>query len=100
MSRRISRVELWMQVKDHKKFARVMLINGVTHRQVAEEAGWKSHSIVTRIAKGEITTITPDRAILIEKFLEVEPQSLFVPMVPNNSAQDALPKRSRKATAA
>lgn len=68
-----------MRVLDPKKIRKLMLIQEVTQRQLAEAAGWKSHSYVARLLDGEIKTVTPDRAARIARFFAVGVDDLFVP---------------------
>lgn len=67
-----------MRVIDPKKIAKLMLIQEVTQRQLAEAAGWQSHSYVARLLSGEIKTVTPDRAARIARYFEVGVDDLFV----------------------
>lgn len=67
-----------MQVIDAKKIRKLMLIQGVSQRELAEAAGWASHSYVTRLLSGEIKTVTPERAARIARFFEVGIDDLFV----------------------
>lgn len=68
-----------MRVLDPKKIAKLMAIQEVSQRQLAEAAGWQSHSYVARLLTGEIKTVTPDRAVRIARFFEVGVDDLFMP---------------------
>lgn len=76
-----------MKVLDPKKIAKLMVIKGVTQRQLAEAAGWESHSYLGRILRGEIKSIRPDPALRIAEYLEVGVDDLFVPRLTSNTAQ-------------
>lgn len=81
--------ELWMKIRSHKRLARLMVVQEVTHRQVAAAAGWRSHSIVGRMVRGEVATIEPERALRIANFLQTPVDDLFVTQVSSISAQVA-----------
>lgn len=55
--------EVWMQVRDHRKLARLAVIQDLSHRDIAEAIGWKSHSYVGRIMRGEVRTVDPEAAV-------------------------------------
>lgn len=76
-----------MQVIDVKKIQKLMVIQDVSARQLAEEVGYASHSYVTRILRGEITTVTPDRAARIARFFGVGIDDLFVPRLSSDTRQ-------------
>lgn len=67
-----------MRVIDPKKIRKLMLIQDVTQRELAQAAGWKSHSYVARLLSGEIKTVTPDKAARIAHHLSVGQDDLFV----------------------
>ena len=76
-----------MQVIDVKKIQKLMVIQDVSARQLAEEVGYASHSYVTRILRGEITTVTPDRAARIAWFFGVGIDDLFVPRLSSDTGR-------------
>lgn len=67
-----------MRVRDPKKLLKLMAIQEVSARTLAEEIGYSSHSYITRILRGEITTVTPDRAARIARYFGVGIDDLFV----------------------
>ena len=81
--------EIYMRVKDPKQIKKLMVIQGATSRELATAAGWKSHSYVTRILRGEITTVTPDRAARIARFFQVGVDDLFVARLSSDVAHSA-----------
>lgn len=70
--------EVWMQVRDHRKLARLALIQDASHRQIAEAVGWKSHSYVGRIFRGEVKTVDPEAAVRMAHFFGVAVDDLFL----------------------
>lgn len=68
-----------MLVKDRKRLARLIEIKGVSRREVARAAGWKSHSYLLRLISGQATTCEPEHALRIAHFLEVDLYDLFTP---------------------
>lgn len=81
-------VEVWMKVIDHKRLAKLMAIQEVSHRDLARVIGWRSHSYVGRIVRGEIKSIEPDAAAKIAVTLGVGMDDLFVPRVSAVSTQN------------
>jgi transcriptional regulator with XRE-family HTH domain len=84
-----------MRVENLKRLKRLMAIQEVSARQLAEACGYKSHAYITRILRGEITTVTPERAARIARHLEVPIDDLFVPRLSSDTSQPA--KRGRAA---
>lgn len=80
--------EVWMQVRDRKKLARLMVIQEVTWKALASAAGWKSHSIVGRLLNGEVTTVTPEKAVRIANHLQVPVDDLFTTRVSSSASQN------------
>ena len=70
--------EIYLQVIDPKKLLKLMAIQEVSARTLAEEVGYSSHSYITRILRGEIKTVTPERAARIARFFGVGIDDLFV----------------------
>jgi transcriptional regulator with XRE-family HTH domain len=77
-----------MQVIDPKKIKKLMVIQDVSARTLAEEVGYQSHSYITRILRGEITTMTPDRAARLARFLGVGIDDLFVTRLSTDTRQN------------
>lgn len=88
--------EIYMRVIDPKKIRKLMLIQDVTQRELAEVAGWASHSYVARILDGTIQTVTPERATRIARFFGVGVDDLFVARL----STDGGPAVQRKTSAA
>ncbi len=68
-----------MRVRDPKQLKKLMLIQEVNSRELAAAIGYASHSYVTRILRGEIKTMTPERAARVARFFGVGVDDLFVP---------------------
>jgi transcriptional regulator with XRE-family HTH domain len=67
-----------MLVRDWRKLARLALIQGATHRQIAEAIGWKSHTYVGRILRGEIRTMDPASAVRLCHYFGVAVDDFFM----------------------
>lgn len=67
-----------MILRDRKRLATVMAVQGVSHRQLAQAAGWKAHSYLGRLLRGEVKTLDPDAALRIAKHLGVGVDDLFL----------------------
>lgn len=77
-----------MRVIDPKKIKKLMVIQGVSARSMSEEVGYKSHAYITRILRGEITTVTPERAARIARLLGVGIDDLFVTRLSTDTGQN------------
>lgn len=66
-----------MLVKDRMLLARLMAIQGVSQRGLADAAGWHSHSYVGRLVRGEASRLSPDPAARIAAALEAQVADLF-----------------------
>ena len=86
-----------MILKDRKQLAKLMVIQGVSQRQVAEAAQWKSHSYLGRLLRGEVKTLDPDAAIRIACFFGVGVDDLFVARVSSGTDQRDARKVTRNA---
>lgn len=86
-----------MKVLDPKKIVKLMVIQGVTQRELAEAAWGKgaSHSYLGRILRGEIKSIRSDPADRIAHYLGVGRDDLFVARLSTETAHNA--KRGRAA---
>lgn len=74
-----------MVLIDRRKLAKLMLIQGVTQREVAAAAGWKSHSYLGRLLRGDVTTLETEPAVRIAKFLGCPIEDLFLARVSNDA---------------
>lgn len=67
-----------MRLADRKKLAKLMVIQEVSQRELALAAGWRSHSYLGRLLRGEVSTLEPKPALLIAKRLGVGVDDLFL----------------------
>jgi transcriptional regulator with XRE-family HTH domain len=68
-----------MILKDRKALARLMAIEGLSQRRLAQQAGWQSHSYVGRLVAGEARAVAPEPAARIADALGVAVDDLFDP---------------------
>lgn len=73
-----------MILRDRKKLARLMVIQEVSQRELARAAGWKSHSYLGRLLRGEAKTLDTDPALRIAHRLMVPVDDLFQIRVDSN----------------
>lgn len=76
-------------VRDHKRLARLMVISEVTTRQLAAAAGYKAHSHIVRLARGDARGVSKEAALGIAQALDVDVDDLFVPRVSTDGSQNA-----------
>lgn len=67
-----------MELRDRKRLQRLMIVQGVSARQLAKTAGWKSHSYMNRLLRGEVKTLETDPALRIAYSLGVGVEDLFL----------------------
>lgn len=68
-----------MKLIDRKRLAKLMAIQEVSQRDVAAAAGWRAHSYLGRLLRGEVDTLEPEPALRIANFLGVGVDDLFMP---------------------
>ena len=72
-------MEVWMILKDLKQLKKLMLIqDDISGRQLARVAGYKSHTYMQRILRGEVKTLDPEPALRISKHFGVGVDDLFL----------------------
>lgn len=86
-----------MILKDPKVLAKLLVIQGISQRQLAEDIGWRSHSYLGRLIRGEVKTLEPEPAIRIACRLGVGVDDLFLARVSTESAQIVNRKRPGRA---
>lgn len=89
--------EVWMELIDRKRLAKLMAIQDVSQRQLARDIGWKSHTFVQRLLRGEAKTVSPDSACKIAARFGVGVDDLF--LVKTSSTAEGSGKRQVKALA-
>lgn len=89
MNSTLSRMDgdLWMLIRDHKKLARLLVIQEISHRDLARALGWKSHSYVGRIVRGKVRSLDPEAALRIAKILQTPFDDLFAIKVSSEDGQ-------------
>lgn len=80
--------EVWMILKDRKQLAKLMVIQGVSARQLAKVAGWKSHSYMNRLLNGEARTLEVEPAVRIAAHLGLGVDDLFLARVSSDTPQN------------
>lgn len=78
-----------MRVLDPKKIQKLLLIQGVTHRELAKAVGYRSHAYIGRIIRGQIKTVTPEKATRIANYLAVGVDDLFVARLSTDTGRNA-----------
>lgn len=86
--------EVYMLLTDRKRLARLIEIQDVSKRSVATAAGWRSHTYLLRLLKGEATTVEPEHAVKIATFLGVDVADLFTPKVTKASGRSGKSTRA------
>jgi transcriptional regulator with XRE-family HTH domain len=89
--------ELFMILKDRKQLASVMIVQGMSQRQLAEAIGWKSHSYLGRLLRGEVRTLDGDAALRIAHKLGLPVDMLFLTRVSEKTGSKIRTKRSSAA---
>jgi transcriptional regulator with XRE-family HTH domain len=77
-----------MVLTDRKRLAKLMLIQGVSQRELANAAGWKSHSYLGRLLRGDVTTLEVEPAVRIAVYLGVGTDDLFMSRVSSTTGQN------------
>ncbi|SED52954.1 Helix-turn-helix [Rhodococcus pyridinivorans] len=89
--------ELYMILQDRKRLARLMAIQDVSQRELARAAGWKAHSYLGRLLKGEVKTLEPEPALRIANYLQVAVDDLFLVKVDSNPGKHAQERKKQAA---
>lgn len=90
--------EIWMEVRDVKKLQRLMIVQDVSQRQLAVVAGYKTHTYMGKILRGEAKTLNTEPALRIAKFLGVGVEDLFLTKVSTIPDQNGRRNVSTRAT--
>jgi len=89
-----------MILKDRKQLASVMIVQGVSQRELAKAAGWKSHSYLGRLLRGDVKTLDGDAALRIAHRLGLPVDHLFLTRVSSGTGRNVQAKSMKKETAA
>jgi transcriptional regulator with XRE-family HTH domain len=76
-----------MILADRKRLAKLMVIQGVSQRELAKAAGWSSHAVLGRLLSGDLKTTTTERAARIAHHLGVGVDDLFLVRVDTSAVQ-------------
>jgi transcriptional regulator with XRE-family HTH domain len=85
-----------MQLHDLVLLLKLLAIQKVSGRELAEVAGWTSHTYMQRLLRGEVNTLKPEPAARIAHHLGVPLESLFVPRVSAINGRSDQESRRRK----
>lgn len=66
-----------------KRLAKLLIIQEVTHRELAAAIGWKSHGMISQLITGTRNGVEPDKALGMAKYLGVEVSDLFLTEMPS-----------------
>ena len=83
-----------MQLRDRDKLVRLMDIQGVSQRELAIAAGWRSHTYIQRLIKGDAKGVKTKPAARIARHLGVGIDDLFVTRLSTDAAQSARRRRA------
>jgi transcriptional regulator with XRE-family HTH domain len=64
-------------VKNRKVLRKLMAIEGISQRELATAAGWRSHSYLGRLLRGDVESLESEPAERIARRLGVEVSDLF-----------------------
>jgi len=78
-----------MELISAKKLRKLMLIQEVSVRELAQAAGYSSHSYLARMLRGEVKTLRTDPALRIAHYLGVGVDDLFLSKVSTESKSNA-----------
>jgi len=81
--------EIWMQIIDRKRLQKLMVIQDVSQRELAEAIGWRSHSYLGRILRGQVSTLDVEPAVRMAHFFGVGVDDLFLAKSSSESRQIA-----------
>lgn len=77
-----------MELRNLKKLKMLMELNDLSTRDLAEIAGYKSHTHIARVLRGEYKTLPPDRALRIVAFFKQGVDDLFFVRVSNDTGEN------------
>lgn len=85
--------ELWMQLIDRKRLAKLMAIQEVSPFMLARAAGWKSKTSIVRLLNGDYNAVDPERAARIAKYLGVGIDDLFMARLSTDVGHHSVPRK-------
>ena len=66
-----------MRLTHLRRLRKLMVIQGVSQRQLAEAVGWRSHTSLGRVLRGQTDDVPDTIAANIANYLDVPVESLF-----------------------
>lgn len=82
--RRTGAVHMRLHREGRKRLAKLLLIQEISHRRLADELGWKSHGMVSHLISGRRAGVRTEQAVAMAKLLGVEVSDLFLTEIPTN----------------
>lgn len=70
--------EAWVVLRSGRALQKLMILQNVSHRQLAAAAGWRSHSYVGRLINGSAKSVEVASAVRIAERLSVRVDDLFL----------------------
>lgn len=89
--------ELWMEVRDLEMLKSLQIVRKVSNRDLAKIAGYKSHSYMNKLMKGDATTLNPEPALRLANYFKVGVEYLFSTEVSTKPTQSDYKKNSSRA---
>lgn len=80
--------ECWMEIKDLEFFRDKIDDSPLNRRQIAALVGWRSHSYLNKLYKGDAKTLKVEPAVRMAKVLGARIDHLFVTKVSDVPAQN------------
>lgn len=80
---------VWMRLhrEGRKRLAKLLLIQEVSHRELASAVGLRSHGMIGHLLAGRRNGVRPDVAVAIARYFGVEVSDLFTTELPSKSRQ-------------
>jgi transcriptional regulator with XRE-family HTH domain len=69
---------IWMKLWNLKGLKAAMRRKGISNRELARQVGWKSHSYMNRIVRGEVDTMETEPALKMAFLLDLGVDDLFL----------------------
>ncbi len=76
-----------MRLHNLKGLRTLMVVHDVSQRRLAQAAGYRSHTYMGRLLRGEVDTLEPEAALRIARFLQVDRGFLFAPRPSSDGAR-------------
>lgn len=88
-----------LTAKGRKRLATILIVQDVSQRELAAGIGWKSHSYLGRLLRGEEENVSTEAAARIAEYLGIGMDDLFVPRVSSGTGRLARQYRTEKVPA-